>query len=145
MHEQVVMQRFQEQDEVIDQNLDDRPVYVMFRHYRSDHYEGRLPPAYPFAALLMKVGEPGKDLPPPAEVEAELRAAMERHTVGSRIDTLFEATKTWEYNEYDQYAFAFDTLAKACERTGDAEGAARNRATAAELSPYRFGPLAGER
>jgi hypothetical protein len=131
--------------EIIDQNLDHRPVYVMFRHYRSEHYEGRLPPAYPVGAVLMKVGAPGQDLPPPEEVEAELRASMKRHTIRSRVDTLYRAKSTWEYNEYDQYGFAFDTLAKACERLGDNECAGRNHRTAAALSPYRFGPLAGER
>ena len=128
--------------EVIDQNLDKRPVYVMFRHYRSEHYRGRLPPAYPLGAVLMKVGVPGRDLPPPDEVETDLRAAMDRHTIRSRVDTLFRSRSTWEYNEYDQYGFAFDTLAGAFERTGDLEGARRNRATAAQLSPYRFGELA---
>lgn len=131
--------------EIIDQNLDHRPVYVAFRHYRSEHYQGRLPPAYPVGAVAMKVGAPGEDLPPPDVVEAELRRALSEHTIRSRVDTLFKAQSTWEYNEYDQYAFAFDTLAKAFERTGDPAGAARNRATAAQLSPYRFGPLASER
>ncbi len=131
--------------EIIDQNLDRRPVYVMFQHYRSEHYEGRLPPAWPVGAVLMKVGATGQDLPPPAAVEAELLDAMERHTIRSRVDTLFRSQSTWEYNEYDQYAFAFDTLAMAFERTGDPGGAARNRARAAELSPYRFGALADQR
>ena len=128
--------------EIIDQNLDHRPVYVAFRHYRSEHYEGRLPPAYPVGAVLMKVGATGQDLPPPDAVEAELLAALDRHTIRSRVDTLFRSRSTWEYNEYDQYAFAFDTLARAFERTGDVEGATRNRAVAAQLSPYRFGELA---
>ncbi len=128
--------------EIIDQNLDDRPVYIMFKHARSAHYEGRLPPGYPVGAVLMKIAGPDEALPPPADVERELRAAMERHTIRSRVDTLYRAKSTWEYNDYDQYAFAFDTLAKAYERTGDLHSAVRNRETAAELSPYRFGDLA---
>ncbi len=115
-----------------------RPIYVAPRLLEDAPLAAALPPAYPYGAVFMRLVGPQDTLPPPAAVEAQLRRSLAGFTVGSRVVTEHEATATWESEAWDQYAITFAVLADGYEAGGDAVAAARCRATASELSPWRF-------
>ncbi len=116
-----------------------RPIYLAPRLLETPGVQRRLPPAYPYGAVLMRLVGPGETPPEPRAVEAQLESSLAGFTLRSRVETPHQASQTWESEAWDQYAITFDILADAFEGAGDSEGASRCRARAAELSPHRFG------
>ena len=122
-----------------------RPIYLAPRLLEDPALAAVLPAAYPYAAVYMRLVGPLEGLPPPEVVEEELRRALSRYTLRSRVVSEHEATATWESEAWDQYAITFSILADGYAAGGDEVGAERCRATARELSPWRFDPsLSGE-
>lgn len=129
--------------DLIGRHYGQRPIYLAPRLLEAPGFAERLPPAFPAGATWMQLLGPGEPLPPPEQVEADLRQALAGFRLASRVVTEHQATRTWESEAWDQYAITFAVLADAYDAGGDPVGAARCRATASSLSPWRF-PAAGD-
>jgi hypothetical protein len=126
-----------ELSERIRANLGKRPVYLAIRLYTPELAQ-TIPPAWPVGAVLMRVQGPGERLPSPAELAQETRLRMASFRLTSRPRNAWQATRTWEFEAWDQYALGWERIANAQRLSGDVEGAQASLQQAKELSPWLF-------
>jgi len=83
----------------------------------------------------MRLMPPGGSLPPAAEIEAEMNAAISDFTFRSRIETDYQREHTYEASAVEQYATAWRTLAQGYAGLGDEADEARALAKARVFWP----------
>jgi hypothetical protein len=118
-------------------NLTERPVYLSIRLYTPELSQ-KIPPAWPVGAVLMKVKAPGEALPAPDALVRTTLATMQTFEMTSRPLNQWQASRTWEYEAWDQYALGWERIANAQRNAGNAAGAAFSLEQARELSPWLF-------
>ena len=120
--------------ELVAGNLDARPVYLTLALLAEPEVAAAVS-AYPESAVLMRAVSTPQDLPPPAQVEVQMDAAVKSFIFRSKLTTDHQATETWEVWAVQQYAEAYMALARAYDGERDVLAAARCREKAALFAP----------
>lgn len=110
-----------------------RPVYLNIGLLDRG---GEVPPYYPHASGMVRLLRAGEELPPPAEVEAAMLRAEAGFLRRSRLETSWQARRTWEAWAPRQHAAAWRSLADAWGSVGDEAGRRRALARALDWDPW---------
>ncbi len=113
---------------LVEENLPLRPVYMSFGLAGRPAIVEGVPAMAPSPAIVMRVY--GDALPPPWEVESDLREALAHVDLKSGPVTNHQWAETWEAEAWRQYGIAIEALGAAWRAQGSPEQADRCDAAA---------------